>query len=90
MSKNISDPSVEELTQVLKKLTQLRIVRLYEHPSRLLLHGFLQGLVGGLGNILGATVLLAILIYFFSRISWVPILGDIINTLLVNLEASRF
>jgi hypothetical protein len=71
----ISPPSSpEELILAIKKLTQaLGVLSKKSTPQ----HSFFLGIFSGLGTIFGLTFVLTFIIYLLTRLSFVPVLGDI-------------
>lgn len=75
------------LIQAVKRLRRL-------HPLlgslRLLLwRGFLYGVAHGLGYAVGATLIVALLVWLLAKLQVVPILGDWIAQLLQAIEAAQ-
>jgi hypothetical protein len=56
---------------------------------RRLWHSFLLGIAGGLGRALGATVILALLIWLLGRLEFMPVLGGWIGRLLDVIESAQ-
>lgn len=44
-----------------------------------MMRSFLGGIAWGVGSVIGATVIVAILLTLLHSIGWVPVLGDIAN-----------
>jgi hypothetical protein len=55
----------------------------------LLWRGFLYGVSHGLGYAVGATVIVAVLVWVLGKLQVVPVLGEWIATLLETIETSR-
>jgi hypothetical protein len=85
---------VERLTATTESLTRA-VERLQRwHPllgdlSLLLWRGFLYGVAHGLGYAVGATLIVAALIWLLSQLQVVPILGEWIAHLREAIEASQ-
>ena len=47
---------------------------------------FLKGLMIGFGSILGASVLVGLFVYLLAQISFIPILGDFIEDIILQIE----
>jgi hypothetical protein len=56
---------------------------------RRLWHGFLLGIAAGLGRAVGATVILALLIWVLGRLEVVPVLGGWIARLVDVVETAQ-
>ena len=50
---------------------------------------FIKGLFGGLGGVIGATVLVALLIWILSIFGSVPLIGRFTNKLNTTVQTSR-
>ncbi len=57
-------------------------------PSRVkeLLFHFSKGIAFGLGSVLGAGVVVSLVVYILSQIQFVPIIGDLIKQILVQIQ----
>ena len=72
MPKKVQDPNKELVTQLqilTKQVQNLRdseLVEIFKKPGKFLWFSFLKGLALGLGSALGATILLAFLIYLLA------------------------
>lgn len=84
---------LERLTTVITALTQ-EVERLQEwHPlagslPHVLWRSFLQGIASGLGRAVGATVLVALLVWLLGRLQVVPVMGAWIARLLETIQAA--
>ena len=84
---------LECLTSVITALAQ-EVERLRQwHPlsgslRRLLWRSFLQGIASGLGRAMGATVILALLVWLLGRLQVVPVLGTWIARLLETIQTA--
>jgi hypothetical protein len=70
---------VEELTalaKIVERLRTQRYLQILDNPRRFLLYSFLNGIAGGLGRTIGATVVIAILAFILSKVQLVPIIGE--------------
>lgn len=54
------------------------VEKVYRSRAKMLLDNFLGGIVWAVGVWVGTTVIIAVLIYFISRIDFIPIIGDFI------------
>ena len=57
-------------------------------PSRVneLLFHFSKGVAFGLGSVLGAGVVVSLVVYVLAQIQFVPIIGDLIKQILVQIQ----
>lgn len=80
---------VNQLAKQVQKLQNTELIKIYKHPGKLIWYSFLKGIMVGLGSVVGATVVVAILIYLLSKISFVPVIGDFVNEIVGQLEISQ-
>ena len=61
---------------LIKEIRELNIVltRLYKRQS--IGYSFLGGVLSGLGSVMGATLVVAILVYFLRNVSLIPLIGS--------------
>lgn len=75
-----TDQNVAEEISALRNevavLNSHRFIRLHNSPLRLIGFQFVRGLAFGLGSVIGATILVSLLGLFFSRIDFLPIIGE--------------
>ena len=85
---------LEHIAAVTEKLTQ-EVERLQRwHPlagnlRHLLGRSFLRGVAWGLGHTVGATVILALLVWLLGRLQVVPVLGAWIVRVMEAVQAAR-
>lgn len=77
---------VTKLTKQVQKLQNTELLKVYKHPGKFLWFSFLKGVAVGLGSVLGASVVVGLLIYILSQISFVPIVGDFVHDIIGELE----
>ena len=77
---------VKDLTKEVRKLKNLEFLRVFKHPWKFLWFSFLKGLMIGFGSILGASVLVGMFVYLLAQISFIPILGDFIEDIILQIE----
>lgn len=80
---------VKELTKEVRKLKKLEFVKVMKSPWKFMGFMFLKGLMVGFGSILGASVLVALFISILAQISFVPILGDIVQDVMGQIEITK-
>lgn len=67
------------------------ISRLNKHITRLdrrhsLTYSFFRGIVTGLGTVLGATIVVAILAYLFSHVEFIPLIGTWLSEIIKQID----
>lgn len=84
------DPNaLDALTREVAKLNSHRFIWIQNSVWRMMLYQFLRGLAFGLGTLMGATVLVSILAWWVSQVSFVPILGDWLVQIVQEMEKGR-
>ncbi len=63
--------------------------RVHQSIRKMMLNNFLGGLAWGLGTVLGATLVVGSLLWFFSKLDTAPLIGDYINNILNYIQSSR-
>ena len=89
MDQNDLDKHLSDLTSEVRKLRLLlenlrldQYIRTLLSTRRLMLINFLTGIMSGLGAAIGATLVLALLVYVLGRLEWIPIVGRWITDIL--------
>jgi len=80
--------NVKDLTKQLTRLKKQDFFKYFTDTKRFLLFSFLQGLLRGFGAIIGATILVGIVIYILSQITFIPLIGDFISDVLEQIQSS--
>jgi hypothetical protein len=87
------EAEVRALREELAHLRRHRLVVIYQSVPRILFFRFLSGMAVGLGTVIGATVLLSVIAWFFSQIEFLPIIGEwaaeVARAMAEGLEADR-
>ncbi|OGY26312.1 MAG: hypothetical protein A2Z11_01150 [Candidatus Woykebacteria bacterium RBG_16_43_9] len=60
--------------------------RIHISTGKMILNNFLGGLAWGLGTVLGATVIVAIVIILLTKLNTVPVIGDFFSKLLETIQ----
>jgi hypothetical protein len=80
---------VAALRAEVRKLTTHRFMRIQNSFWKLLLYQFTNGMMVGLGTVLGATILVSVFAYFLSQIELLPIIGDWATEVIRQIEEQR-
>jgi hypothetical protein len=54
--------------------------------GKMLVNNFLGGLAWGFGTVLGATVVVALVLFILSKLDTIPLIGDFINNILEEIQ----
>jgi hypothetical protein len=80
---------VKDLAQEIGRLKKMDFMQVFNHPVKFLWYSFLKGLMVGLGSVLGASVLVAIVIYLLAQVRLVPILGDLVQDVINQIQSEQ-
>lgn len=80
---------VHALSDEVRKLKDLEFIKILANPWKFLGFSLLKGLMVGLGTVLGATVLVAVLVYLLAQISFVPIVGDFVEDIMDEIKTTK-
>jgi hypothetical protein len=81
---------VKTLSKEIRKLKNQEFLRVFKNPWRFMWYSFLKGLMVGFGSVMGASVLVGIFFFLVAQISFVPILGDFIEEIIVQVQLDQF
>lgn len=77
---------VRRLRELLEGLRLNQYVRAILNTRRLALLSFFTGVLSGLGGAIGATLVLALLVYILSRLEVVPYLGRFVTEIVKTVQ----
>jgi len=78
MSNQLLIEEISRLSQVIQKLDR----------RHTLIYSFFRGIVTGLGTVVGATLVVAILAYLFSHVELIPLIGTWLSELIKQIDLS--
>ena len=81
------EESFKSLEKTINSLLEHNFFKIHSSFWSLLLISLIRGLASGLGWVLGATILVSLLTYTLSQIEFIPILGDWVSRLILEIEA---
>lgn len=73
---------VAKLAKIIERLEDQKPFDIMSRPRKFMWFSFLKGLMAGLGSVIGATLLVALLIYILKQIQLIPLVGDFIGNIL--------
>lgn len=82
---------VDEVRAVRDEVRQLNEKRFFRIESsfwRMAFWSLVRGLAFGLGSVLGATILLSVLITILTSIDFIPVLGDLAQRLIEEIQTT--
>jgi hypothetical protein len=80
---------IDALTTELRTLNSHRFIRVQNSLWRMILFQFLRGLAFGLGTVMGATVLVSLIAWWASQFSFIPVLGEWLTQIVMEMEQGR-
>ena len=82
-----SENSLDKLDKSIKELNEHYFFKMHSSFWKVLSISLIRGLLSGLGWVLGATILVSLLTYTLSQIEFIPILGEWVSKLIIEIEA---
>lgn len=82
-------PEITALTKELQKLNTHRFITIQNSMWRMVGYQFLRGLAFGLGTLMGASVLVSIIAWWASQFSFIPVIGEWMNLLVLEMNSAR-
>lgn len=73
----------------LERLNNHRFIRLHDSMWRLGLFNLYRGLAFGLGSVLGATILVALIVRMLGSIDFIPVLGEWAQQIVNQIEPPK-
>lgn len=77
---------MKDLAKEMRRLKKLDFMRVFAKPWKFMLFALVKGLMVGLGTVLGATILVAVVIYILSKMGEVPLIGDFVESIVEQVE----
>lgn len=77
--------STTKLSEEMARLNQV-IIRLDRRHT--LLYSFFRGIVTGLGTVVGATIVVAVLAFLFRHVQLIPLIGTWLTEIIKQIEFS--
>ena len=81
------EDSFQRLERAIIDLKGQNFFFIYSSLWRIIGVSFLQGLASGLGWIIGATLLVSLLTFFLSQIEFVPIIGEWVSRVIMEIKS---
>ena len=78
---------LQRLEQAIIELKNQNFFFIYNSIWRIIVVSLIKGLASGLGWIIGATLLVSILTFFLSQIEFVPIVGDYVSRVIMEIKS---
>jgi len=83
VSDNLSDKDYEKLGRLLVSVGEIG----FKDKKQLYKISFLKGVISGLGGVLGATIVVALLLFVLSLIGEIPFLGEIADPIKNSIDS---
>ena len=78
---------LKKLERAIVELKDQNFFFIYSSIWRIMGISLLQGLLSGLGWIIGATLLVSLLTFFLSQIEFVPIIGEWVSRVIAEIRS---
>lgn len=79
---------IKLLRELLEKLRLQSYIQALLNTRRIMLMSFISGIMSGLGTVIGATLVLALLLYILGQLEVVPLIGNFIARI-VNIVRQK-
>ena len=79
---------IQKLSKVIRHLDSEKPFDIMKNPGKFMWYALLKGLMLGFGSVLGGTVLVAIALFLLSKIEFIPILGEFIQKIITQIQAT--
>ena len=83
VSDNLSNKDYEKLGRLLVSVGEIG----FKDKKQLYKISFLKGVISGLGGVLGATIVVALLLFVLSLIGEIPFLGEIADPIKNSIDS---
>ena len=87
--RNLNDEDYRKLGKSLEKIVRKDYIDLALNWRRLLGVSLVRGLAMGFGTVLGATILIALLVWLLSFFNQIPLIGNLFEGLRSTIETQR-
>ena len=79
--------TIQRLEKSIVELNNQHFFVIYKSVWRLIAVSLVMGLASGLGWVIGATILVSIFTFFLSQIEVVPIVGEWVSRLIIEINS---
>lgn len=80
---------VASLRAELHRLNTHRFLRIQNSLPRLLLYQLTNGIMVGLGTVIGATLVVSVVVYFLAQVELVPIIGEYATRIIQQIDRTQ-
>ncbi len=87
VDKNLSRKDYEKLGELLVSLGQLGITE--GARKKIYRIAFFKGIITGLGGVIGATIVVALLLFLLSLFSEIPLIGDVFQSVESTIDNAK-
>lgn len=77
---------MEKLGVIIERIEKLQPFSALRDRRHFLWNSFLHGLMVGFGSVLGASVLIALLIFLLKQIQFAPLIGSFVQSILEHVK----
>ena len=83
----IEQDGIQRLETAIVDLKNQNFFFIYNSIWRIIAISLIQGLASGLGWIIGATLLVSLLTFFLAQIEFVPIIGEWVSRVIMEIKS---
>lgn len=70
--------------------SEQKFERVYEKSKkRIIINNFIGGIAWGVGSVIGATIIIGSISYIFVKTQRIPIIGDLMKNVVLELEEAK-
>ena len=81
--------SIITLTKLVKQLRSEKYLQMIENRKKFLFYNFLSGISGGIGFVLGTTLVLGLILWILSQLITIPLFGDWLIKIINYIQENR-
>jgi hypothetical protein len=86
VSDKLSNRDYEKLGRLLVSIGEIG----FQNKRQLYKVSFVRGIIAGLGTVIGATIVVALLLYLLSILGTIPFIGDIADSARETINTGNF
>ena len=84
---NPNNDTLNKIEKEIEILNKKKFFVLYESIWKLIFFHLVKGLALGLGWVIGATILVSLLTFMLSKFEFIPIIGELISKIIMEIQS---
>jgi uncharacterized membrane protein len=77
------------LSKEIARMKDMEVIQVFKNKWKFLGYSLLKGIMIGFGSVLGATLFISLFIYLLAQISFVPVVGDFVKSVINEIENNQ-